>query len=102
MIALRVSNRRSGRKRSSPPCKSNSKKPRNQNPNVKKGPNENAKSITVLRKKKIDGAYWRGSQVDIILGIHFLKNKYKNIYFSDNFLFLQNKNNKVSIYSVSQ
>ena len=30
------------------------------------------------------------------------KNKYKSIYFSNNFLFLQNKNNKVSIYSVSQ
>ena len=41
--------------------------------------NENVKSITILRKKKIDGAYWRGSQVDIILGIYFLKNKYKSI-----------------------
>ena len=30
------------------------------------------------------------------------KNKYKSIYFSNNFLFLQNKNNKISIYSVSQ
>ena len=30
------------------------------------------------------------------------KNKYKNIHFLNNFLFLQNKNNKVSIYAVSQ
>ena len=30
------------------------------------------------------------------------KNKYKKIYFSNNFLFLQNKNNKVSIYALSQ
>lgn len=30
------------------------------------------------------------------------KNKYKHSYHTDNFLFLQNKNNKVSIYSVSQ
>ena len=30
------------------------------------------------------------------------KNKYKKIHFSNNFLFLQNKNNKVSIYALSQ
>ena len=30
------------------------------------------------------------------------KNKFKKIHFSNNFLFLQNKNNKVSIYALSQ
>jgi hypothetical protein len=56
------------------------KNPRNKkNPNTKKKPEENVKSITVLKKKRIDGAYWRGSQVDIILGIYFLKNKYSSI-----------------------
>jgi hypothetical protein len=55
----------------------NKQKPKNQN--NKKKSDEDVKSITVLKKKRIDGAYWRGSQVDIILGIYFLKNKYNSI-----------------------
>ena len=32
-------------------------------------------SITLLRKKKVDKAYWRGSQIDILLGLYLIKNK---------------------------
>ena len=37
------------------------------------------KSLTILRKMKVKDSNWRGSQIDIILGLYYLKNKYKNL-----------------------
>lgn len=35
------------------------------------------KSITLLRRKRVDKSYWRGTQIDILLGLNFIKNKGK-------------------------
>lgn len=32
-------------------------------------------SITLLRKRNVSGAYWKGSQLDILLGLNYLRNK---------------------------
>ena len=32
-------------------------------------------SISILEKKRVDKSYWRGSQLDILLGLYYIKSR---------------------------